>query len=104
MHAPCEMRRDVYWQLVRVLSLPTSAWPHYELIAARFRQVKTSSMQKLVVMELSRGCNVCRVPVETVISIYMQQAQLHVKKTNPTVKNAASQYASRSGHVLHSFS
>ena len=40
MLASYEMRRDVYWQLVRVLSLPTCAWPHYELVAARFRQVK----------------------------------------------------------------
>ena len=95
MHPLCEMRRDVYWHLVRVLSLPTCAWPHYELIAARFRHVHASSMLKHTVLELNRGCNACRVPVETVISIYMQQAQLHVKKTNPIVKNAASEYAIR---------
>ena len=39
---------------------------------------------------------ICRVPVETVFSIYMQEAQLRVKKTNHLVKNAASQYARRS--------
>lgn len=66
------MRRDVYAQLVGVLSLPSCAWPHQDLVAKRFR-----------------------VPVETVFSIYMQEAQLHVKKTNHIVKNAASQYARR---------
>ncbi|KAL3158521.1 hypothetical protein ABBQ38_010749 [Trebouxia sp. C0009 RCD-2024] len=66
------MRRDVYGQLAYVLSLPSCAWPHQELVAKRFR-----------------------VPVETVRSIYMQEAQLRVKKTNHLVKNAASQYARR---------
>jgi len=38
----------------------------------------------------------CRVPVDSVISIYMQEAQLHVKRTHHLLKAAASKYASRS--------
>ncbi|KAA6417933.1 MAG: hypothetical protein FRX49_12091, partial [Trebouxia sp. A1-2] len=35
------------------------------------------------------------VPVDSVISIYMQEAQLHVKRTHHLLKAAASKYASR---------
>ena len=37
LDASREMRRDVYDQLVRVLCLPTYAWPHFELVAKRFK-------------------------------------------------------------------
>ncbi len=40
LDASHEMRRDVYEQLVRALSVPACAWPHFKLVADRFRQVK----------------------------------------------------------------
>lgn len=66
------MHRDVYDQLVQVLCVPICAWPHFKLVAERFK-----------------------VPVDSVISIYMQEAQLHVKRTHHLLKAAASKYASR---------
>ena len=34
------MRRDVYENLVRMLTLPTCAWPHCKLVADRFRYAR----------------------------------------------------------------
>ncbi len=37
LDASHEMRRDVYDQLVQVLCVPTCAWPHFKLVAKRFK-------------------------------------------------------------------
>lgn len=84
---------------------PLARGPTMSLLPRDLGKSNASNMLDRAVPGLTGPFVVCRVPVETVISIYMQQAQLHVKKTNTTVKNAASQYASRFatlGTAVHS--
>ena len=74
---------------------PHARGPTMSLLPRDLGKSNASNMPDRAVPGLKGRFSVCRVPVETVISIYMQQAQLHVKKRNTIVKNAASHYASR---------